>query len=107
MVGRPVKLELTRPQMFTSNGYRQRTIQHVQLAADADGKLVAMRHDAFTQMFMPKLGEFAEPVAMATRMLYSSPNIGTSHRLVGANQGLPTYMRAPGEASIRICAPSR
>jgi xanthine dehydrogenase YagR molybdenum-binding subunit len=99
MVGRPVKLELTRPQMFTSNGYRPRTIQHVQLAADADGKLVAMRHDAFTQMSMPKLGEFAEPVAMATRMLYASPNIGTSHRLVGVNQGLPTYMRAPGEAS--------
>ena len=44
-VGRPVKLEVTREQMFTSNGFRPRTIQRLRLGADADGKLVAVRHD--------------------------------------------------------------
>ena len=98
-VGRPVKLSLTRRQMFTSNGYRPRTVQKVKLAADAGGKLVAIRHDGMSQMSMPSLGEFAEPVGLATEMLYSCPNVAVTHRLVGVNAPLPTYMRAPGEAS--------
>jgi xanthine dehydrogenase YagR molybdenum-binding subunit len=32
-------------------------------------------------------------------MLYSCPNVGVTHRLVRLNAGVPTYMRAPGEAS--------
>jgi xanthine dehydrogenase YagR molybdenum-binding subunit len=98
-VGRPVKLEVTREQMFTSNGYRPRTIQRVRLGADRDGKLMAVSHDGLTQMSRPEAGEFAEPVALSTRMLYACDNITTSHRLISVNQGLPTYMRAPGEAS--------
>jgi xanthine dehydrogenase YagR molybdenum-binding subunit len=98
-VKRPVKLEVTREQMFTSNGYRPQTVQRVRLGADRDGKLLAVSHDGLTQMSRPELGEFAEPVALATRMLYACDNNSTSHRLVSVNQGLPTYMRAPGEAS--------
>ena len=98
-VGRPVKLVLTRAQMYTSNGYRPRTIQKLKLGADHDGKLLAMRHDGFSQMSQPVLGEFVEPVALATEMLYACPNVAVSHRIVPVNQGLPTYMRAPGEAS--------
>jgi xanthine dehydrogenase YagR molybdenum-binding subunit len=98
-VNRPVKLEVTRQQMFTSNGYRPRTIQKLALAAEADGKLVAIRHDGLTQTSMPQPGEFAEPVALASRMLYACANIATSHRLVAVNQGLPTFMRGPGETS--------
>jgi len=98
-VGRPVKLNLTRADMYTSNGYRPRTIQKLRFAAERDGKLVSMRHDGFTQMSMPSLGEFAEPVGLATEMLYACPNVAVTHRLVATNAGLPTYMRAPGEAS--------
>jgi xanthine dehydrogenase YagR molybdenum-binding subunit len=98
-VGRPVKLAVTRGQMFTSNGYRPRTIQKLRFAADADGRLVAMRHDGFAQMSQPSLGEFAEPVGLATEMLYACPNVAVTHRLVATNASLPTYMRAPGLAS--------
>ncbi len=98
-VRRPVKLEVMREQMFTSNGYRPRTVQRVRLGADRDGKLLAVTHDGLTQNARPEAGEFAEPVALVSRMLYASDNISTSHRLVAVNQGLPTYMRAPGEAS--------
>ena len=98
-VQRPVKLVVTRQQMFTSNGYRPKTIQKIKLAAESDGKLVAIRHDGFTQMSDPALGEFAEPVALATEMLYACENVAVTHRLVPVNQGLPTYMRAPGESS--------
>ena len=99
VAGRPVKLEITREQMFSSNGYRPRTIQNIKLAADADGRLTAISHDVISQTSLQPIGEFAESSALATRMLYACDAIATSHRLVDTNFGLPTYMRAPGEAS--------
>ncbi len=95
--GRPVRLVLTREQMFYSNGYRPRTVQMLRLGAQPDGTLTAMRHDAITQNSMEKVGEFNEPAALITEISYSCPNVAISHRLVSVNQGLPTYMRAPGE----------
>jgi xanthine dehydrogenase YagR molybdenum-binding subunit len=99
IVGRPVKLAVTRAQMFTSNGYRPRTIQKMQFAVDPQGTLLSMRHDGYTQMSQPALGEFAEPVGLATEMLYACSNVAVTHRLVATNASLPTYMRAPGLAS--------
>jgi xanthine dehydrogenase YagR molybdenum-binding subunit len=98
-VGRPVKLSLSRAQMYTSNGYRPQTIQRIRIGAERDGRLIALSHDGLTQMSVPALGEFAEPVALATEMLYACPNLSASHRLVPLNMPLPTFMRAPGEAS--------
>jgi xanthine dehydrogenase YagR molybdenum-binding subunit len=98
-VERPVKLVLSRAQMYTSNGYRPRTVQSLKLAADSNGSLVSVRHDGFSSTSQPSLGEFAEPFALATEMLYACPNVAVTHRLVALNAALPTYMRAPGEAS--------
>ena len=99
VVGRPVKLVLSRAQMFTSNGYRPRTIQHLRLGADEAGRLAALMHDGVTSMSQPAIGEFAEPVGLASEMLYACPNAAVTHRLTALNAPLPTYMRAPGEAS--------
>ena len=99
VVGRPVKLVLSRAQMYTSNGYRPMTVQKLAIGVSLDGVLQSIRHDGFNQMSQPQLGEFVEPVAVATEMMYACPNLAISHRLVAVNQGLPTYMRAPGEAS--------
>ena len=99
VVGRPVKLVLDRSQMFTSNGYRPRTIQRLRLGADSEGRLLALTHDGLTSMSHPALGEFSEPVGLQSEMLYASPNNAVTHRLVPLNAPLPTYMRAPGEAS--------
>ena len=98
-VGRPVRLVLDRRQMYTSNGFRPRTVQKLRLGATPDGQIVSLRHDGFTQMSLGDFGEFAEPVGLASEMLYAVPNAAVTHRLVAVNQGLPTYMRAPGEAS--------
>jgi xanthine dehydrogenase YagR molybdenum-binding subunit len=43
-------------------------------------------------------GEYSEPCGLASEMLYPVPNAAITHRLAAVNQGLPTYMRAPGEA---------
>jgi xanthine dehydrogenase YagR molybdenum-binding subunit len=99
VVGRPVKLALERKQMFTSNGYRPQTIQRLRLGADSEGRLLALTHDGLTSMSHPALGEFSEPVGLQSEMLYASSNNAVTHRLVPLNMPLPTYMRAPGEAS--------
>ncbi|HEY3917181.1 MAG TPA: xanthine dehydrogenase family protein molybdopterin-binding subunit [Stellaceae bacterium] len=97
MVQRPVRLVLTRRQMFTSNGYRSKTIQRIRLAADSNGKLAAILHDGKSQTGM--IGEFVEPVGLATEIMYSCPNVAVTHRVAPINAGMPTFMRAPGEAS--------
>jgi xanthine dehydrogenase YagR molybdenum-binding subunit len=96
-VGRPVRLSLTRQQMFSLVGYRPRTIQKLVLGAAKDGKLLAMRHDVTSET--SQFDEFSEPSALQTRLLYACPNVATSHRLVRLDVPTPTFMRAPGESS--------
>jgi xanthine dehydrogenase YagR molybdenum-binding subunit len=94
-VRRPVKLALTRQQMFAVVGYRTPTIQRIRLGADRDGRLTAIAHDVVEQTATIK--EFAEQTAVATRMMYAAPNRRTTHRLARLDLPVPTIMRAPGE----------
>jgi xanthine dehydrogenase YagR molybdenum-binding subunit len=94
-VQRPVKLAVTRQQMFAITGYRTPTIQRLRLGADADGRLTAIWHEVFEQS--STLREFAEQTAVPTRTMYAAPNRRTSHRLVRLDVPTPTWMRAPGE----------
>jgi xanthine dehydrogenase YagR molybdenum-binding subunit len=97
VVGRPVKLVVTREQMFSMVGHRPRTLQRVALGADASGTLVAMIHHVTSET--SSFDEFVEPSAVQTRMLYACPNVETSHRLVRLDIGTPTFQRAPGEST--------
>ena len=92
---RPVKLALTRQQMFALVGYRTPTIQRLRLGADRDGRLTAIAHDVVEQT--ATIHEFAEPTAVATRMMYTAPNRRTTHRLARLDVPMPSFMRAPGE----------
>ncbi|HEY2741612.1 MAG TPA: xanthine dehydrogenase family protein molybdopterin-binding subunit [Gaiellaceae bacterium] len=94
-VGRPVKVAVTRQQMFHLTGYRTPTIQRVRLGAEPDGRLTAICHDVVEQT--STVQEFAEQTAVVTRMLYAAPNRRTSHRLVALDVPTPSWMRAPGE----------
>ncbi|HET8840881.1 MAG TPA: xanthine dehydrogenase family protein molybdopterin-binding subunit, partial [Ktedonobacteraceae bacterium] len=94
-VRRPVKLALTRQQMFALVGYRTPTIQRVRLGATRTGHLTAISHEVIEQT--STLREFAEQTAVATRMMYASPNRLTTHRLARLDLPTPTIMRAPGE----------
>ncbi|HEX6787748.1 MAG TPA: xanthine dehydrogenase family protein molybdopterin-binding subunit [Gaiellaceae bacterium] len=95
LVDRPVKVAVTRQQMFTLTGYRTPTIQRVRLGAKDDGTLTAITHDVWEQT--STIAEFAEQTAVVTRMLYAAPNRRTSHRVVALNVPTPSWMRAPGE----------
>jgi xanthine dehydrogenase YagR molybdenum-binding subunit len=94
-VGRPVKLAVTRQQMFQVTGYRTPTIQRMRLGADRDGRLTAICHDAILQT--STIREFGEQAAVPSRMMYAAPNRRTTHRLVRLDVPTPSWMRAPGE----------
>jgi xanthine dehydrogenase YagR molybdenum-binding subunit len=96
-LGRPVKVALTRQQMFANAGHRPAMAQRVRLAAGRDGRLTAIMHDVRTAT--ARIEEFAEQSAVATRSLYAAPSRRTTHRLVRADTNRGEWMRAPGEAS--------
>ncbi len=93
--GRPVRLAVTRQQMFALTGYRTATISHFRLGADPDGRLTAIEHRVQEQTSAAR--EFAEQTASPTRMMYAAPNRRTSHRLAVLDVAVPSWMRAPGE----------
>lgn len=96
VVGRPVKLVLTRPQMFTSCGHRPPTEQAMTLAASKDGKLAALRHA--TIMHGSHVNDYVESCGMGTsRVLYATPNMDVTHQVRRVDVAAPTFMRAPGE----------
>jgi xanthine dehydrogenase YagR molybdenum-binding subunit len=92
---RPVKVALSRQQLFSLTGYRTPTIQRVRLGAGRDGRLTAIGHDAFEQTSTVR--EFAEQTCTPTRVMYAAPNRLTRHRLVALDVPTPSWMRAPGE----------
>jgi xanthine dehydrogenase YagR molybdenum-binding subunit len=97
VVKRPVKLVLSRADMFTSVGYRPYTWQKIGIGATADGKLVGISHDAVGQTSAYE--DFTEGVVNISQLLYASPNVDTRYRLAALNVNTPTPMRGPGEAT--------
>jgi xanthine dehydrogenase YagR molybdenum-binding subunit len=97
LTNRPVKIALSRPQMFGSVGHRPRTEQRVALGAGRDGKLTSVIHQ--TTAHTSAFDEFVEPSGVLSTVLYGTPNLSVTHRVVRLNTATPTYMRAPGESS--------
>jgi xanthine dehydrogenase YagR molybdenum-binding subunit len=97
VTGRPVKLMLSRREMYYGTGYRPHTVQHVALGASREGRLTAIVHEGYQETSTYE--EFSEALLNASRFLHSCPNVSTRHRLAKMHVHTPTYMRAPGEAS--------
>src|SRR5262249_27897670 len=96
LVGKPVKLVLSRPQLYGPVGHRTPTRQQLRLGIARDGKLTAIEHRV--RVTTSAFDEFFEPAADVTHALYASPAIATAHEAVRNDTGTPTFMRAPGEA---------
>ena len=97
VVGRPVKLVLTRPQMFTSVGHRPETLQRVRLGAARDGRLVAVDHESTATIGALDDGG-VEPVPQTSGNAYACPNVATHDRRARLHIPSPHWMRAPGAA---------
>ena len=96
LVGRPVKLVLGREQMWGPVGARPTTVNMIKIAANADGKITAIKHDAIIHSSV--MEDFIEETMGPSRILYQSGSNDTSLKCVQMNYGVPTFMRAPGEA---------
>ncbi len=92
----PVKLVLTRDQMFSSTGHRPRTVQVIALAATLDGMIQSSEHHTLTET--STIAHFCEPAGLSTRILYRSPRLVISHQVARINAPTPCFMRGPGEA---------
>ena len=97
MTGRPVKMMLTRQQMFGPVGHRGQTRQRLRLGADADGKLAVIDHEGISAT--STFDTFIEPAANASQGIYAAGALRSTHRAVALDVGTPGPMRAPGEAS--------
>ncbi|MEC3975761.1 xanthine dehydrogenase family protein molybdopterin-binding subunit [Amycolatopsis sp. H20-H5] len=91
---RPVKLVLTRKQMYSSIGYRPASDQRVILAAGRDGRITATAHEARTED--ARYASYQDEITAVSRFLYRSPAMRSSHRLVPLDVAVPTYTRGPG-----------
>jgi xanthine dehydrogenase YagR molybdenum-binding subunit len=97
VVNRPVRLQLTRAQMYSMVGHQAATVQTIALGADRDGRLSGIRHDSVnpTSVF----DDYVEYAALASRHLWrASGGIATSHKVVHVNRNSPVVLRAPMEA---------
>jgi xanthine dehydrogenase YagR molybdenum-binding subunit len=96
-VSRPVRLQLTRTQMYSMVGHQAATVQTIALGAGRDGKLAGIRHDSVNAT--STFDDYVEYAAMASRHLWgASGGIATSHRVVYVNRNSPVVLRAPMEA---------
>jgi xanthine dehydrogenase YagR molybdenum-binding subunit len=97
MVARPVHLALSRQQMFNSVGLRQHNEQRIRLAADKNGKLLALAHETTTHSAISN--EFAEPCGDCSKVMYEVANSLITYRIAPMNIILPTYTRGPGKST--------
>jgi xanthine dehydrogenase YagR molybdenum-binding subunit len=100
----PVKVAITRRQMFNLVGHRPATIQRVRLAARRDGTLTGIGHEV--NMQGAARAEFAEQTATVVRSLYAAPNRLTRHRITLLDLPIAEAVRGPGELPALLAVES-
>ena len=91
---RPVKLVLTRKQMYSGIGYRPTSRQRMAIGANHSGQISAMIHEGRTET--AKYGTYEDGLVGNPRFLYRVANMRSTYRVVPLDVNLPTYMRGPG-----------
>lgn len=97
VLNRPVRLQLTRAQMYSMVGHQPASIQTISLGAAEDGNLNGIRHESVTPTSV--FDNYIEYGALSSRSLWrASGGISTDHKIVHVNRNTPTAMRSPHEA---------
>ena len=95
MLGRPVKLAVTRSETFTAFGGRPGTRQTLRIGATREGKILAIDHDGTNETAIDKT--FVETLGVVTSMMYAVPNFRSRQKLLPVNTVMPGAFRAPGK----------
>ena len=94
MLGRPVKLAVTRPQTFTAFGGRPATRQTVR---SAPPRRQARVHRSSQRQRDLDRRVWVEPLRHGDRIMYATPNFSSRQSVVPVNTVTPGGLRAPGE----------
>ncbi|MGW3725047.1 xanthine dehydrogenase family protein molybdopterin-binding subunit [Streptomyces sp. NPDC000851] len=104
-VRRPVKLVLTRAQLYSGVGYRPAYEYRVRLGSDRRGRLSAMTHELRAET--SRYETFAERgVVSPGQMLYTTPHVGQTFSTVPLDVNTPTPMRGPGYSTAAFAVES-
>ena len=95
---RPVKLVLTRKQMYTCIGYRPTSRQRMAIGADRTGRITAIVHEARTETSRYRPFEDARMMNGA-KILYDVPNVRSVYRTVPLDLNPGAHMRGPGSTT--------
>ncbi|MGC9544329.1 xanthine dehydrogenase family protein molybdopterin-binding subunit [Streptomyces sp. UG1] len=93
-VKRPVKLVLTRRQMYFSVGFRPAYEYKLRLGSSRRGRLTAMTHDFKYET--SSYEQFWEANLALGQMLYAVPNVSQTPQIVPLDVVTPIWMRGPG-----------
>ena len=93
-MGQPVKLVLTRKQMYSGIGYRPTSRQRLAIGADRSGTITAMIHEGHTESARYQL--FEDNITVPAKFLYNAANMRSTYRVVPLDVNLPCPMRGPG-----------
>ncbi|MCG6156488.1 xanthine dehydrogenase family protein molybdopterin-binding subunit [Rubinisphaera margarita] len=95
VAGAPVKLVVTRQQLFGGTGHRTPMKQRVALGANRDGTIKAIIHEGVATT--SEKDSYAEAFTMATRMMYQTESLRLAQTQSRIHTQSPTFMRAPAE----------
>ena len=93
---RPVRVVMSRQQVFQSIMRRSETEQRIRLGCGTDGRLTAFGHEALVSNLPGE--EFSEPVTQASEFLYAGENRLLAVRKSDITRLTAGSVRAPGEA---------
>ncbi len=95
-LGRPVRVVMTRQNVFDTVLRRSETAQRVRFGATKDGRITAISHDDRVSNIE---GEgFSEPVSQASQFLYSANGLSFTQTVAKTSVTPTGSVRAPGEA---------
>lgn len=103
-LNRPVRVVLTRQQMFTQVGARPQSWQRIRLGCDASGTLRGLHHQA--QHSTSEWATFRDNITRVSRKIYTLPNLRAEESIVPLNIPRPIWMRGPGDASGQFAVES-
>jgi xanthine dehydrogenase YagR molybdenum-binding subunit len=95
-LGRPIRVVMSRQQVFQTIMRRSETHQRIRVAADAEGRLTGFGHEARVSNLPGET--FAEPVLQSSQFLYGGDNRLLKLDLARIHRMTAGSVRAPGEA---------
>ncbi|MDY8108599.1 xanthine dehydrogenase family protein molybdopterin-binding subunit [Fulvimarina sp. 2208YS6-2-32] len=103
-IGKPVKVAMTRQNVFQATSRRGETVQRVRFGATKEGKITCFAHETDTTN-SPGNG-FFEPSGISSVFLYAGKDRMITHSLVETDVLMTSAVRAPGEATGMLATES-